>query len=64
MNEKVRGEDWVTFKLKADAPEHVALGGARFHGIWKRGDEPFMATAGEWRVFLEKTGWFELVEQG
>lgn len=53
-------EDFVRFRLKKSAPDFVAFGGRRFHGVYRRADEPFEATAGEWKVFLEKTGRFEL----
>jgi len=56
-----RGEDWVDFDLKESAPNYIALGGARFSGTFRRGAGPFRATHGEWKVFLEPTGWFEKI---
>jgi hypothetical protein len=58
----VRGEDWVSFKLKVGAPNHVAFGGRRFNGRFARAAEPFRATRGEWETFLNKTGHFEIIE--
>jgi hypothetical protein len=59
-----RGEDWVDFNLKESAPNCVAIGGARFSGVYRRAQSAaggFRATRGEWKVFLEPTGWFEEV---
>lgn len=61
MNRRGR-EDFVQFRLKASAPDFVALGGARFSGAFARAQEPFEATRGEWKVFLERTGFFEEIE--
>jgi len=55
-----RGEDFVTFALKPEAPDFVALGRTRYAGEFRRTEQPFRATRGEWNVFLEKTGFFEL----
>ena len=55
----VRGEDWVRFVLKAEAPDYVVIGRARFSQIFRRANQPFRVTRGEWRVYVEKTGYFE-----
>jgi len=55
-------EDFVRFKLKIEAPDFVALGGARFSGAFARAREPFEVTRGEWKVFVERTGFFEEIE--
>jgi hypothetical protein len=57
-----RGEDFVTFALKPEAPDYVALGRTRYAGEFRRSEEPFRATRGEWKVFLERTGFFEQIE--
>jgi hypothetical protein len=57
-----RGEDFVTFALKPDAPDFVALGRARYAGEFRRSEQPFRATRGEWNVFLARTGFFEEVK--
>ena len=54
--------DFVRFKLRAGAPDFVAIGGARFSGSWRRTEEPFECTRGEWKVFVQRTGWFEEIE--
>jgi len=59
---KGRGQDWVTFQLKPEAPDQVALGGARFAARFRRADEPFRVTRGEWTVFLAPLGFFVEVE--
>jgi len=59
---KERGQDFVTFKLKADAPARVARGGARFSGVFERSSEPFKCTKAEWLVCWQRTGYFELVK--
>ena len=51
--------DFVRFKLRATAPDFVAIGGARFSGAYRRAAEPFECTRGEWKVFVERTGFFE-----
>ncbi|MFA5056665.1 MAG: hypothetical protein WC485_01005 [Opitutaceae bacterium] len=55
---KGRGQDWVNFTLKPEAPAQVALGGARFAARFRRADEPFRVTRGEWTVFLAPLGFF------
>jgi hypothetical protein len=55
---KNRG-DFVRFRLRRDAPNFVAFGGARFSGVFARAQEPFEVTRGEWKVFFERTGFFE-----
>jgi hypothetical protein len=62
MKEEQRGEDFVTFVLKAEAPDYVALGRTRYAGQFRRSEEPFRCTKGEWHVFLARTGWFETIE--
>jgi len=62
MKDEDRGEDFVTFRLKKDAPEYVAIGKARFSGQFRRADEPFRATRSEWKAFLEPMGYFEEIE--
>ncbi len=57
------GQDWVSFKLKGDAPEEVSLGTVRFAATYRRAEEPFSATRGEWSVFLEPSGFFEEVAE-
>ncbi len=57
---KDRGGDFVDFQLKAAAPEAVAVGGRRFAARFRRSEAPFRATRGEWTVFLEPLGFFEL----
>jgi hypothetical protein len=52
-------EDFVCFRLRAEAPNFVAFGGARFSGVFKRTEEPFEVTRAEWKVFFERTGFFE-----
>jgi len=57
------GQDWINFKLKVDAPEEVSLGNVRFAGTFRRSDQPFSATRGEWLLFLQATGWFEEIAE-
>jgi hypothetical protein len=52
-------EDFVRFRLRPEAPDYVAFGGARFSGVFARAQEPFEVTHGEWKVFFERTGFFE-----
>jgi hypothetical protein len=59
---KERGQDFVTFKLKAEAPERVARGGARFSGVFERSAEPFRCTLGEWNLCWSRLGYFEEAE--
>jgi hypothetical protein len=54
-------QDFVQFQFKPKAPGYVAFGGARFSGIFRREAEPFEATRGEWKAWLEPTGFFEIV---
>jgi len=54
-----RREDFVRFRLRAEAPDFVAIGGARFSGAFRRAAQPFECTRGEWKVFIERTGFFE-----
>jgi len=55
-------EDFVQFRLKQDAPDYVAIvRGRRFEGVYRRAEEPFEATRGEWSIFLAPTGLFEEV---
>jgi hypothetical protein len=52
-------QDFVRFRLRVEAPDYVAFGGARFSGVFARAQEPFEVTRGEWKVFFERTGFFE-----
>jgi len=59
---KARGQDWVEFKLKPEAPDYVARGARRFSGAFRRGAEPFRCTRGEWLVFVAPMGYFEEIK--
>ena len=59
MKDEDRGEDFVNFRLKQAAPDYVAIGKTRYAAAFRRGEEPFRSTRGEWKVWLEKTGYFE-----
>jgi hypothetical protein len=61
MDKEQKGGDWVSFKLKTEAPDFVALGRTRYAGQFRRSKQPFRATRGEWNVFLARTGFFEEV---
>jgi hypothetical protein len=64
MNKEQKHDDWVSFKLKAEAPEEVAFGTVRFAASYRRSEEPFSATRAEWKAFLEASGFFEEVKEG
>jgi len=57
--------DFVRFRLKQDAPDYVAIvRGRRFEGVYRRAEEPFEATRGEWIAFLAPMGRFEEISHG
>ena len=56
-------EDFVRFRLRAEAPDYVAFGGARFSGVFARAQEPWDATKGEWRFWLGPSGFFEIIDE-